>query len=125
MAWFLAELLELAPEQWHWLLIVTGIYGLAYGALTHFTLTRVDGPICEALGADAAGDLDGDLLRRGFAAAVRFPVHGIYLSLATWVGAAVVIPTLMMVRYPDFPVTASVAIFVFMTCGGVNCAVLT
>ena len=86
---------------------------LAYGALTRFTLGRVDGPIRDALKADAGGDLDGECLRRGFAAAVRFPVHGVYSSLATWVGAAVVLPALMMVRYPDFPVTASVAISIF------------
>ncbi len=125
MACFLAALLELTPEQWRWLLIGTSFYALAYGAITHFTLARIDGPIREALEAEAAGDLDAERLRRGFASAVRFPVQGITLSLTTWVGAAVAIPALMLVLNLDFPATASVAIFVFMACGGVSCAVLT
>ena len=110
MACFLVALLELTPEQWRWLLIGASVWVVAYGAITHFTLARIDGPIREALAAEAAGELDGERLRRGFASAVRFPVHGILFSLATWLGAGVVIPALMMLRYPDFPAAASVAV---------------
>ena len=53
MACFLVALLELTPEQWRWLLIITGFYVLACAALTRFTLARVDGPIRDALEADA------------------------------------------------------------------------
>jgi hypothetical protein len=125
IAYYLVELLELTPEQWRWFLIVMGLYTLACSAFAQFTLARVDGPIRDAVGADAAGGLDGERLRRGFAAAVRFPVHGIFFTLASWVGAGVIIPALMLVRYPDFPAGASVAVFVFMAGGGVSCAVFT
>lgn len=125
IAYYLAELLELTPEQWRWFLIVAGLYALAYTVLTQLLLARVDGPIREAVDADAAGGLDDERLRRGFAAAVRFPVQGILFSLGTWVGAGVVIPALMMVRYPDLPAAASVTVFVFTAGGGVSCAVFT
>jgi methyl-accepting chemotaxis protein len=125
IACFLVELLELTPEQWRWFLIATGIYTVVYTVLTQLALERVDRPIREAVEADAAGALDGECLRRGFAAAVRFPVHGIFFSLATWLGAGVVVPALMMLRYPDFPAAASVAIFAFTAGGGVSCAVFT
>ncbi len=125
IAYYLVELLEMTPEQWRWFLIVTGLYILAYSALAQFTMAGVDGPVREAVDADAAGGLDGARLRRAFAAAVRFPVHGIFFTLAAWVGAGVMIPSLMLVRYPDFPTGASVAVFVFMAGGGVSCAVFT
>ncbi len=124
-ACYLIELLELTREQWRWFGIATALYTVAYGLLIQFTLARVDGPICEALDADAADQLDDRSLRNGFAATIRFPVHGILFSLASWLGAGVVIPALMMLRYSDFPAAASVLIFAFTAGGGVSCAVFT
>ncbi len=125
MAGFLLALLELTSEQWRWFAIVTGLYSLVYGALTHLTLSRVDGPIQAALDAEAADALDGECLRRGFAAAVKFPVHGIRFSLGTWLGAGVVIPACMTLRFRDFPLEASVTVLAFTVGGGMSCAVFT
>ncbi|MGH0037945.1 MAG: methyl-accepting chemotaxis protein [Myxococcota bacterium] len=122
---FLVQLLELTSDQWRWFATVTGAYALVYAAVTHGVLGRLDGPIRQALDAEASGQLDDERLRRGFAAALRFPVHGIVFSLAAWLGAGLAIPALMMVRHSDIPVAASLAVLVFTIGGGVTCAVLT
>ncbi len=125
IAGFLFALLELTSEQWRWFAAVVGLYTVAYGAITHLYLGRIDGAIREAIDAEVAGGLDDERLRRGFAAAVRFPVYGIVFSLATWVGAGLVIPALMIARDPDFPIAASTVIFAFTSGGGVSCAIFT
>lgn len=125
MAVFLWQLLELNAEQWRFFCWAVGAYTLVYGVLTHLMLNRIDAPIRAAIEADASGTAESETVRRGFAAAVRSPIQGIAFSLVTWLGAGLSLPLAMKLRFPDFPATAAMAIFVFTSAGGVTCGVFT
>lgn len=125
ISFYLTALLELSSEQWAWFGFGVAGYAVVYGVAVQFALRRLDGPIQAAIDAEAAGRLERDVLRAGFAAAVRFPVRGFYYTAATWASAGAVLPLLLKLRFRDLPLDTMGAIFASALTGGVIASIFT
>lgn len=122
---YLSGLLELSRAQWIWLGWYVLGFGLVYGILVQRLLLRLDGPIRAAIDAEAAGQPSRDLLRAGFAAAMRFPLRGFQYTAGTWLTAGLLLPALMQARFRDLPLETLGALLTSSLMGGVIASVFT
>jgi methyl-accepting chemotaxis protein len=122
---YLLVLLELTREQWVWLAGTVAAFAVAFGVVVQSILLRVDRKIMALIEAERSGEAGRDLLREGFAAAVRYPLYGLAYTVGTWAGAGIVIPIALLLRYPDLPVDVGLAILVAALVGGSLAALFT
>jgi methyl-accepting chemotaxis protein len=122
IALYLAVLLELTASQWNWLFQSVGIFAVVCVVGSLWWVERTDASVRDAIDADAKGKLDRDLARRAFRSASRYPLRGVAYSLVVWASAAALLPLAMVLRFSDFPLTASLSVAVAAACGGVIAA---
>jgi methyl-accepting chemotaxis protein len=125
ISFYLYVLLELSPEQWGWLGTTVGVFALVFGIAVQAVLLRFDHRIMKLIDAERAGEPDRELVRSGFAAAVRYPQYGLTYTVATWSGAGIVVPLSLLLRYPDLPIEVGLAILVAALVGGSVAALFT
>jgi methyl-accepting chemotaxis protein len=115
---YLWALLEFSLEQWLWLAGGSSLYALFYTGVVQWRVLREGREIADAIDAERAGALSRDQLRRAFAAAVRYPVHGFYNTAATWAGSGLLLPLLLAVRFPDLTLQSLGSVAVGALTGG-------
>ena len=122
---YLFVLLELTREQWMWMGGSVAVFAVAFGVVVQGFLLRVDRRIMALIDAEQQGEPRRELVRDGFAAAVRYPIYGLGYTVGTWASAGIVIPVAMLLRYPDLPIDVGLAILVAALVGGSIAALFT
>jgi len=122
---YLLVLLELTTEQWTWLGGTVCVFAIVFGLAVQAVLLRFDHRIMALIDAEQVGEPERELVRRGFAAAVRYPQYGLTYTIATWTTAGIVVPLSLLLRYPDLPIDVGLAILVGALVGGSVAALFT
>jgi methyl-accepting chemotaxis protein len=116
---YLLELLELSHEQWVFLGVGVGIFSLLAGVGLQALLMRADRHIMQLIDVERAGGTPPrELLRDGFATAMRYPIHGLVYTVSTWGSAGLCIPVALHLRFPDLPLEVGLSILVAALIGG-------
>jgi methyl-accepting chemotaxis protein len=122
---YLWMVLELSPEQWRWLGGTVVVFSLVFGVVVQSYMLRVDTSIIQLIDAEHGGEPRREQIRAGFAAAMRYPIHGLTYTVSTWASAGVVIPASLRLRFPDLPLDSMIGIFAAALIGGIIAAVFT